>query len=539
MSQFPGYSPQPIPADQSSVVPKRGPRRTVSALLLVAVIALVIALAGAGTVAVVQTTRLADQRDEVARLQAQAQADAEAIAGLQSDLAELEEAPAALPPAAPANPLEDLLGPGGLEGLLGEGGLDALLGDGGLESLLGDLGSVPDVGPCLADVEDLPDVGGQTLQQQFDETVAAVQQLRGLTLPQPIQPELLTGDEVREFITADIEENYTAETADVERRMLGLLQAAPADIDLIATQTDLLGDQVAGFYNPDTGQLVVRADDPTAPLTATGLTVLAHELEHALVDAVVGLPELDGFGSDDDGAVAALAVVEGSAVALQSQFQHAALNPLSLLADLGSILGADTGLDGVPEVIVQSLTFPYLTGASYVCGLYAAGGWEAIDEAIANPPATTHQVMFPEAGVTEAVAVDQPAGPAGFDLADRRSFGAAHLSWLFGAPGDDTGAALEDPVAAVEPWRGGEVSLWTDGPQSAVALVLAGADLCQPVTQWWTAAAGGGEQGAVAGAEQVVQATAEGTWGVVTCDGEDVRVGIGASADTARQASAG
>lgn len=559
MSEYPRYPAFPPAADVPAPVggPAAPPRRRPLGLIL-AVVALVVALAAAATVAVVQSERLADQRVAAAVMQEQV-ADGEAeVARLEEELAAAEAA---------GNPLEDLLGGGGLEDLFGdvpgaggtdgedplgggeggledlfggEGGLDDLLGGegGGLEDLFGGAAAGPDVNACITGLEDLPDVSGDTLETQFAAVTEVVEQLRERDFPEPIEPQVMTGEEIRDFFDTEIREAYPAEVADAERRTFGLLEAVPDDIDLIQTQIDLLGDQVAGFYNDETLELVVRADDPDATLGATGLVTLAHELEHALADATVGLPDLDGFETDDDGAQAALAVVEGSAVTLMSQFQVTALDPFAMLGDLGTILESQQGLDGVPHLIRESLTFPYFAGPTYVCSLHAQGGWDAVDAAMQDPPATTHAILFPGSGVDEPVAVPQPAGPEGYDAQDRRTFGAAQLSWLLGAPGGDDSLGAADPVAAVEPWRGGEVSLWTQGEESAVALVLAGAGLCDPVTEWWQAAATGAEEPA-SGTEQVVRGTTGGTVGVVSCDGEDVRVGIGPTVEVARQAIAG
>lgn len=549
----------PLAPDQSQT-----PRR--SAALLIVVL-LVIALAATGTVAVVQSTRLASSRDTVAELRQQAEDDAARIENLQQaledspqepanplesledllgegGLGELfgqggeqgqdgEQAPGGLGDLFGEGGLEDLLGEGGLEDLLGEGGLGDLFGEGGLEDLFGGIGDAPQVNDCITGVEDLPDVTGDSLQQQFADATDAVEDLRDQEFPGSIAPSIKSSEEIRSFFTEEIREEYPADEADLDQRILAGLRAIPNDLDLIQTQTELLGDQVAGYYDDETKELVVRADDPDAELDAFGLIALAHELEHALVDATVGLPALDEYGADEDAALAALATVEGSAVALQSQFQMSAMDPMALLGELGSNL--DQGLDEVPYYIAQSLTFPYIAGPTYICGLYGQGGWDAVNQAIGQPPSTSHQILFP--GQTEAaVDVPDPAGPDGYERHETRTFGAAPLSWLFGAPAGDESLALADPLAAVEPWRGGEVTLWTSGEDSAIAMVLAGAGLCEPVAQWWSAAADGPE-GQPEGTEQVVQQTTDDSWGVVSCDGEDVRLGVGPTVEIARAAT--
>lgn len=550
------------------------PEKRRSIGLLIAIVLLVIALAATGTVAVVQSRRLASSRDTMAELRDQSEDDAARIADLQQALEERPEEPANpldsledllgegglgelfgqggnqeqggepepeedAPEPEEGAPdqgqggLEDLFGEGGLEDLLGQGGLGELFGEGDLEDMLGGIGDAPQVDDCITGIEDLPDVAGNSLQQQFADATEAVEDLRGQDFPEMITPTIKSSEEIRSFFNQEITEEYPADEADLDQRILAGLGAIPADLDLIQTQTELLGDQVAGYYDDETKELVVRADDPNAELGAFGLIALAHELEHALVDATVGLPPLDEYGTDEDAALAALATVEGSAVALQTQFQMSAMDPMALLAELGANL--DQGLDEVPYYIAQNLTFPYIAGPTYVCGLYGQGGWDAVNQAVGQPPSTSHQILFP--GQTEdAVDVPDPSGPEGYERHETRTFGAAPLSWLFGAPAGDESLALPDPTAAVAPWRGGEVTLWTSGDDSAIAMVLAGEGLCDPVGQWWSATAGG-PAGTPEGTEQVVQQTAADTWGVVLCDGEDVRLGVGPTVEIARAAT--
>jgi hypothetical protein len=493
--------------------------------------ALVLLLAMAGTVAVVQSRRLGQARQAVAELRDQRDEARERASELAA-AAPSQGGATAVPEEVPAVP--QVPGLPDLGEMLEDGGLEDLLG-GGFEDLLGGGAGAPDLAGCLEGVEDLPDVGGADLPAQVDEVAEAVEALRGHAFPEPVEPELQDDEEIRDVFADEVARGYPAEVAEQDRRLLTALRAVPPDIDLVAVQTELLGDQVAGYYDDTDQQLVVRADDPDEPLGGVGLLTLAHELDHALVDATIGLPPLDGYGDDEDGAYAALAVVEGGAVGLQTQFQVAALDPMSLLGDLGALLGASDGLDEVPAFIASSLTFPYTAGASYACGLHARGGWPAVDAALAEPPATTHAVLFP--GVLDRVVdpADAP-GPDGYALATRRTFGAAPLGWLFAAPGDDPDAALPDAEDAVRPWRGGEVALFTDGGDSAVALALSGAGLCDPVAAWWQAAtaATGGTAAAAQPGERLVAGDDVRGWGVLVCDGEDVRLGIARTADLAR-----
>src|SRR5690606_36310905 len=99
------------------------------------------------------------------------------------------------------------------------------------------------------------------------------------------RPELHAG--LDELLTEDAD---PARDDAYERLLVGL-GAVPAGTDLPTVRRQLLDDQVAGFYSPDTGELVVRVPDDGEVGTLDTIT-LAHELQHALADQALGLPDL-------------------------------------------------------------------------------------------------------------------------------------------------------------------------------------------------------------------------------------------------------
>lgn len=385
--------------------------------------------------------------------------------------------------------------------------------------------------------EPLPDDPDAAIDAIADQVVRE----RGLEFTDPVAPVLLAPDDLRDRIVELSADDYPAADAEVDARLLAGLGAIPPDTDLRALQLELLGDQVAGFYDPDTSELTAVATDGLDPTTRM---TLAHEVDHALTDQALGLPDLDGFAGRSDEALAVLAVIEGDASLLMQRWAVQQLTLVDQLAAAAAGLGATDQLAATPWVLQQRLVFPYTTGLAFACERFAEGGWSAIDELYtAALPRTSAQVMWPERHAAGELAVDvpDPALPAGWEEVRRDQVGAADLLWLFQAPGDDRTARLSDSESRARAWAGGEVVVGTRGDDTAITVSLAEHDdapqpLCASVTEWY----------ARAFPQAHATTTTTGTaWtdtdqaAVVACGDGRVRLGIGPDADTARAAASG
>lgn len=457
--------------------------------------------------------------------------------------------------------LEDLLG--GLEDDLG-GLFDGLLGDpddetdlgGLLDDLFGSAGragsSAPPGAACLT-----PDVaGGFDPGSLFggsptptdpgglvDRVGAQVAELRELDWQDDVEVAFLddaaTRDRLEELTALDDDARATLQARE---HLLVAMRAVDEDIDLEAVQRQLLGDTVAGFYVPTTGETVVRVPDEGRPGPADLIT-LAHELDHALTDQVLGLPDRSAppLRSDHDAANAALSVIEGDATLLMSRWALAHLSVVDQLrmATDPALAGATATLEDVPAVIVAELLFPYTAGMDWACDRWLEGGWAAIDAAYAQPPTTTAEILFgiPVDPATPLV----PAAPGpGYEQLERTTFGAADLRFHLDAPGGDPDRALDDALERAAAWGGGQSTVWADGSRTASGLSLVdnGATtttLCTTMTEWAARA--------FADAERVTTTTGVGfdaaRSAAVSCTGDAVLLGFAEDLPTARRIAGG
>lgn len=422
-----------------------------------------------------------------------------------------------------------------------EGARDDGEGGGGLlDDLLGDL--LPDeANDALSTLECVGGLGfgggGGGEDQSIAGIAREVERIRDLRFEEVPVPRFLSGEETSRRVRELFLEEYTPELADIEERVLLALGAIPPGTDLRELRAEVLGGQVAGFYEPETGELVVRRAG--GEISATDRITLAHELDHALTDQALDIPLPDDVElGTEDRTMATLALVEGDATLVMQRYSSGlGLEEQLEALDPGAVAEAEAGLAGLPPYLRKELLFPYQEGLEFVCDLYADGGWKAVDRAYADPPTTTAQILFPERYGEAAEDPRDPSRPGrGWRELARLELGAANLLWLFQAPGGAEGRpGVADPMAAAGAWAGGEMVLWGDGPETAVGIALAerdGADeLCAAVTEWYGSSfQGDREQGAPDGR---FLADGERQDAVITCAADEVRVGIAPDLRTA------
>lgn len=244
--------------------------------------------------------------------------------------------------------------------------------------------STPDFAPIVC-----PD-GTEAL---FCELVAFVEQARGRPFQTFPDIELAGEGEFQEMLLVDFEEDSSElEALGDTLRSLGLIEA---DADIVEQYRGLLEIGVVGFYNPETGQLVVRGGE----FNLYAQSVLVHELAHAHDDQWLDLDRPEFDDAEDERGAGFTAVVEGNAVRVEDAWK-ATLTPdeVTLLDQQGFelIQPEDFGrLSQLPQFLIQSLQWPYTDGAAFIDRI-AQEGEEAVDAAFDNPPRSTEQVVNPE-----------------------------------------------------------------------------------------------------------------------------------------------
>ncbi len=234
------------------------------------------------------------------------------------------------------------------------------------------------------------------LKQAVQQMMPAVERATSLRFKR--RPVVLrrSRTQVRDYVIHKFDDDLPpAELAGAQAayRLFGLI---PDSLDLRRTMIDLLTEQVAGYFDPDSNALYLPTDiDPSQ-----ARLVISHELVHALQDQYLNLDSLVELKRQNDRRTASQAILEGQATLAQILV----LMPEQRLESLPDFWGLRGALGrqqeqmkvfaGAPLWLRESLIFPYLGGAEFM-------RWFGREYPGKQPygslmPVSTEQILHPE-----------------------------------------------------------------------------------------------------------------------------------------------
>jgi hypothetical protein len=298
------------------------------------------------------------------------------------------------------------------------------------------------------------------------EAAPVVLEIRGLPAVE-IAPGLLNREQLAEYLLGLIAADYPPEEQRqdaLEWTLLGIL--APGE-DILRLQLDLLGADILGFYDQDAKTMYVIGGDGGG--AAMLKFVLTHEYVHALQDAAFDLGSIDDLiGADNADALAAFtALVEGDATAAGV----VAFYRVVTTEELGEFLTADSAASLPPsrarDFLNELLGFSYTAGWGFVEALLAEGGWDLVDAAYTDLPASTEQIMYPDKYLAGELPEDvqlpdlSESALVGWTEMRHNVMGAFFLELLFGEFG---------PGGLASGWRGDEYTMYQAGMDDLLVL---------------------------------------------------------------------
>ncbi|SRR6266436_1327732 len=219
-------------------------------------------------------------------------------------------------------------------------------------------------------------------------------EIRQLAVLRPVQSSTQSRTEIERMLIKNLDDETTPAQMHAGEVTLKRLGLAPPDFQYRALMLRVLTEQVAGYYDPKTGDFHL-ADwidlDGQRP-------VMAHELTHALQDQHFNLRRFEHWPKgDSDAELATHALIEGDAtLAMAFYVANNPLRALAFLKSMGAKGMASPELDKSPRALRETLLFTYQEGMNWTRNLYKQGGWERVSKAFTDLPQSTEQIMHPD-----------------------------------------------------------------------------------------------------------------------------------------------
>lgn len=303
-----------------------------------------------------------------------------------------------------------------------------------------------------------PDILSQ--MQKIEKEVEAI---RGLPTANDLDRKTLSQEELRQRVMEDFFVDYTEEEVRQDGIILNLFGLLARDFDLYELFVELYSEQIAGFYDDETKEMVVvQGEEFAGPERMT----YAHEYTHALQDAQYDLEnglKLDDETCEQDSeyCAAVTALIEGDASFTETQWflEHSSLKDKREVVQFYQEYESPI-FDDMPAFLQEDMIFPYVKGLEFVTYLFENGGYDAVDEAYRNPPVSTEQILHPE-----RYPDDKPIKieledfttllGEGWEEIDRNTFGELYTYLMLSLPMNETWALGEEvALDAAEGWGG-------------------------------------------------------------------------------------
>jgi len=314
----------------------------------------------------------------------------------------------------------------------------------------------------------------QALLDQIAELISQTEQIRELDFLAEPTVTLVDDAELEQRVRGLIDENIDPDEIARDTALEELLGLIPEGTDLLDLYRDLYGEQVLGYYDGETKELVVPSNEDE--LSAAQKVTLVHELTHALTDQHYGFFDVaDGLDEAQrfDELSALQAVTEGDATLTELHYVAGLPSDVQQEVIAGSFNQDTSVFDAAPSFIQDLLVFPYNAGFTLLNGLWnPGGGFDAINDAYVDSPTTTEQVMHPDKfAVREpAAAVSLPDTPLeGYEAVEESVWGELIFKVMFN---QELGASVADTAAAG--WGGDQYRLLWNGENAAFVLTYVG-----------------------------------------------------------------
>jgi hypothetical protein len=247
-----------------------------------------------------------------------------------------------------------------------------------------------------------PGYAQRSLCSEVPSILQELSEITGMKVRHQVPCAFISKADVNKFLKERVSDSAKPEDVRAEELTLKKFNFVPQDFNLAENTVDLLTEQAAAFYDYNKKKLFITETDSTDSQEP----VLAHELGHALADQNYNLAKFVKKGDkNDDGSTARLAVMEGQATWLMSEFLarrngQTLKNSPELVEMMAKISDSGGGqypvFDKQPLYLRATLVFPYTKGMLFQNAVTERDGKSSFGEVFTHPPASTQQILHPQ-----------------------------------------------------------------------------------------------------------------------------------------------
>ncbi|MFW6385146.1 MAG: Hvo_1808 family surface protein [Halodesulfurarchaeum sp.] len=295
-------------------------------------------------------------------------------------------------------------------------------------------------------------------------SMARVEYVRGIEFEENVTVDVITREEYRERI-ADRGSNITDNQRLHQEVKFEATFFMGENESALRQREANAGSNVLGFYSSANESITIVSDDST--VSRIDEMTLAHELVHALQDSRFNISDYEQNTEERHNAIDG--IVEGDAKYVEFRYGKLCEAGWECLAESQSQSGGDDDAP-TPHLGLLALQLqPYSDGPVFVHHLYQENGWEGVNAAYDDPPASTEQTIHPEKyGVDEPtnVTIDDRSDPdwyvpdQGEGHIDYAQFGEAGLYVMLWYPSGVRGDVVISSEHFLGPSRSGGLDLY-------------------------------------------------------------------------------
>jgi len=308
-----------------------------------------------------------------------------------------------------------------------------------------------------------------------------VSQSRGLEATSVFTRVLFSQDQINQRVIDDFLEDYTEEDAYQDVIVLEAFGLLDSDFDMYNFYRSLMQEQIAGFYDDETKEMVVVQDTGFGGIERL---TYAHEFTHALQDQNFDINNGlnyndDACENDSERCAAVQALLEGDATLSELNWykNHSTSEDQADILTFYDTYESPV-LDKSPSFFAEDFLFPYENGFEFVQYLYDRGGWKSVDKAYQDIPVSTEQILHPERYPDDKPTkiflpeIDSTLGD-GWKALDEGILGEWY-TYLILAHGLNPNAQLDGATAetAAEGWGGDAYIVYHNQEESSKVMIL-------------------------------------------------------------------